>query len=228
MITMQNSYTDYKNFLLNGFVITMQEPQNYIMAKFRYRGVAYGRAWPLKEISLDKMTSEDVELTSRVQEMIMSRPYIGDSYPLGVVPDFRLVQRYYRRCISVGIRVRILLIATPYRSPVVDEMMTKNLDQSLSLLGYDYVSSDFSYSAVVDDLNPPFSPSVTSLVSRMNKYGLFGDVSSLAEYVAARWEFVQSHKDHMEDHNGVAVRVSALEDDVELVPCQVHEIKGLA
>jgi len=225
---MQNNYTNHNNFQLNGFVVTTQEPQNYIMARFRYRGVAYGRAWPLEEISPNKLTSEDVELTNRVHETIMSRPYIGNSYPLGLVPDIRLIERYYQRCVSINIPVRILLIATPHQSPVIDEITAENLDQKLLLLGFDYVSTDFSYSAVVDDLNPPFSPEVDYLVAGMNKYGLFTNSSSLKEYIVARWDFARSSGKHQTDRDGLSVSVSPVEDDIELVPCKVYQADILA
>lgn len=215
----------YMNITLipNGVLVSRNCPQPEISRNSPYRGVAFGIPWPLGE--QEDLDKQSLEMSESVKAILRSYPVEADSYPLEIISDTEIAQRYINACISNGIVVRVMLCETSRSFPRLDGRSTKKMQEQSTLLGYDYINNDFTYSAVYDDLNPSFSESAKELSLRLNQNGLFSDLDDLAYYIELRWKFAET-----EDQLGIlthgSTRISPLEDSIELIPCAVWELNS--
>lgn len=214
-----------KSFPLTGFVITTQHPQMFMTPDTSYRGVAYGTPWPIKEVGVAKTDPISKDLVESVSASIRSHAN-GDPFPICLITSVELAQRYYKQCNLIGITARTLMLAIPVESPAIDNATLGKISNQSRLIGFDYVSYDLGYSALFEDLTPPFSHDAVLLSSRLNSHGLFNSVSDLNEYIALRWDFVRQAKEQINYIDGLPVRVTALEDNVDLISCGVYEVFG--
>ncbi len=98
----------------NGLLVTLAQPAGNFNNK-EYRGVAYGKPWPLEDLFALHENQYDQDLICAVNSLIEGR-YLGafsdGTYPPSVVADTARAMRYALRCQDWGVNTRVLLCAT--------------------------------------------------------------------------------------------------------------------
>lgn len=235
---------------LNGIVVALAAPGSFTKPEDNYRGISYGEPWPLQSMKTAPGSAE-AEMIQVVKRMPLDRfvkrsdglsnaPVVDDlSFHPSAMSDTNLALRYIELCNKQNIPVRKLLCATTCSYPTMDELTSDRLISQSRFLGYDYISYDFSYSAVQAELmrrsDVPDSWIVEyGLVDAvananrcfencsrvLNEFGLFENESDLQAYLSARCAIVDQTTVQAEDED----YYSYLETSIELWPCMTWEI----
>ena len=207
----------------NGILVTDKLPVSSMDTDALYRGVAYGRAWPLKNLCAPDVNDKDTDLIEELNELHALFYYDG-TYPLEVVPNLGFVSRYVERCLLRNLPVRTLLCATERPEPILSPSAITQLLGNAKRLGYDYAYSSCCYSAIYEEIFPT-SLLLASFFGSLNQYGLFETAPKLLEYVEARQEIISSAVERYELIGGRKVRVTPLEEHGDFLPIEVWELQ---
>ena len=234
----------------NGILVTTGAPGRYANADLPYRGPGYGRPWPVYNVSDSYCGTVHGEVADRIREMQYAMHVRDDGLPSvavmtgqwmapQILTDAEIARRYAADCEDCGIPVRALLCATSGRVPLIDEDVAIRLESVSRFLGHDYISPDFEFSAILQDLiwlprsNTEGMPewikkddrsriieSLSELGSRLNAHGLFDQEADLMEYISTRWRIAQQTGGEADGHTFGTL----LEQSCDLYPCKVWEL----
>jgi len=204
----------YMSLNWNGVVVTTIDPGDHIHDKdTNYRGIAYGRPWPLFYV-VEPEDKTEVELDQQIDGWFIQREAPE------VIPDVQLVNKYVELCQAKGLAVRTLLCATTSDWPLMDCSVVERLPGDANHLGYDYWDGG-ERSILLDGLVAPPSPVLKGFARRLNKVKLFDELSDLEAYVNARNEFIHQQGWESED-NPLALLIPG-----EFYPTDVWELQRL-
>lgn len=207
----------------NGIVVTTASPGKFVIPDTHYRGVAYGKPWPLESLEEDEI-SICTDLLKIINDITMRYNPDG-TYPPAVIPDISVIDKYVRCCCANSLSTRVLLCATTSPYPRMDERNAKALAAKGQLLGYDYILSGCDFSAVNNDFYPPIPDSLASFALKMNNNGLFSSMSDLEKYIDSRWAYIREAGEKFVEKEGYLIRETPLEDSGCFWPCEVWELE---
>lgn len=234
------------NWIYNGIVVSSIAPGQYVVnSDIVHAGVGFGRSWPL---------TNNVEVAQRAYDLTMYGEVRRDDGLHGVpvhdglsmapatITDVAFIDEYIRHCKTNDIPVQVFLCATTSSSPQMEPEVVSRLKDTSVMLGYDYISWDFDFSAIIQDLfwiprhgSNVFPAWVTehkrrevldklaAFATRLNGNGLFGDESDLLQYINTRWDIAQQTSENALDYTFGTL----LETSIELWPCAVWLIHGM-
>ena len=159
------------SFYNNGYVIKNYSDQ--MDYKYRYAGIAKGVSWPLSNMNDDL----SISLTEEANERWFG--YQDDR--LWTIPDHDFLKRYLLHCRELNISTSVLKIETD-NSIIV----SKNLFEQESFLGYDYSDVDMETSCFYDDItmdNKFVENSFSVIKNKLNNYGLLETASDISLYL---------------------------------------------
>lgn len=177
----------------NGLLVTTLTPGDHVYkTDTQYRGIAYGRPWPLFYV-VEPEDETEVELDEQIDAWFIQREAPE------VIPDIQLVNKYVELCQAKSLPVRTLLCATTSDWPMMDCSVVERLLADLNHLGYDYWDGG-ERSILLDDLVAPPSPVLEGFARRLNRVKLFDELSDLEAYIHARDEFIRRQGWESEDN----------------------------
>lgn len=211
----------------NGLLVTLAQPAGNFNNK-EYRGVAYGKPWPLEDLFAPHENQYDQGLICAVNSLIEGR-YLGafsdGIYPPSVIADTALAMRYILRCQDWGIDTRLLLCATDRSWPVMENKAAALLLPHSKVLGYDYAFSSCDFSPLALNEQELIDPALGLLPQQRNEFGLFDVKSEVERYVGRRNMFMAAAGETYIMKNGFRVGSTPLEDNGDFVVWQVHEVE---
>ncbi len=211
----------------NGLLVTLAQP-TWNFDNKEYRGVAYGKPWPLESLFAPHENQYDQDLIYAVNSLIEGRYFgaVSDGiYPPSVVADTALAVRYALRCLEWGIDTRILLCATDRSWPVMENNAAATMRQHSKVLGYDYAYSSCDFSPLALNEQELIDPALGLLPQQRNAFGLFDAKSEVATYIERRNMFMAAAGETYIMKDGIRVRSTPLEDNGDFVVWQVHEVE---
>lgn len=203
----------------NGFLIKSIDTDAISPAHVRYAGPAFGSYWPLRREEM--VEGQEIEIVDRVDREL-TRHLLTANGGLEIIADRRLISSYKELCDKYGFGTSTYILATHRDSPLISSEDLTDLIGGLVMLGYDYLSADGSYSAIVDDLNPPFSREVEVITNSLNDNGLFDEYDALLTYIGMRDDFVSKSHATEARPNGDRIRLFPIEDSVDLIECAIY------
>lgn len=215
--------------LYNGLLITSALPaQEHPNTK--YRGVAYGKPWPLENLFAPHDNQDDQDLIRAVNDLVLSHYFYNNtgamvSFPPAVITDMMLVTRYHARCLERNLPTRVLLCATDRPYPVMDDGLLNQLLPQSKFLGYDYAFSSCDFSPLAINEQEIIAPSQASSVQSLNVSGLFDTLGEAEKHIKARNDFLAMAGETYVLVNGTLVRSTPLEDSGDFVVFKVHELE---
>lgn len=205
---------------------SQQRPQILVIhPPLPYRGAACGDPWPLGRLLPEERDDEERALCALLHERVETWHFENGTYPPAVIDDLALAARYLQACEKRDIKTRLLLCATPRRKPRLIRADRDRFKAQANFLGYDYLYSDMTYSALNDDLtNPPPDERLIAASLTRNANGLFDTEADLSRYVAARWEYLEEQGETFRGEGTRRVRETPLEDTGDFVVQRVYEL----
>jgi len=204
----------------NGLIVTGTVASQHIECGARYRGIAYGAPWPVNAGTPD-LTGHQRATIDAVEEAITGWDNDGSGFQIAIIADMRLLRAYVDICNATGTSIRVLLCATPRRSPLLSENEVTPLVRQSRLLGYDYGYSTADFSALYSDVNPPYSAEMRTFAEQLNEFGLLDDIEQFHKYVAVRERDVTNCLT-VDTEEGV--RVTPIEDSGDFVCFLLREM----
>lgn len=205
-------------------MVTTKAPDKRMNPDTSYKGVAYGEAWPLQELSKSDLSARESALVANIDSLMQLRFESGKEPP-GVVNDIQLAYDYAGCCQDRDIPVRLLLCATTSSYPRMDDAVVQRVTAQAQLIGYDYIGAGWGYSALYDDLySESLLAELEQFTQLLNAYGLFDNEADLVRYIETRWRIVQQAGEKHVMHGNTLVRETPLEDWGSFWPCAVYEL----